>query len=245
MTEKIEQITTLRAIRPSDPSARQEIIQRFTPLVIKIAAGLTGRYVQLGRDEEISIGLLALNEAIEKYDPTRGASFISFANLVISNRLKDYLRRQKGRELPSSSVSEQLPPLDSRQAWQEFRDREIQENRRSEVVQFAEQLNSFNLNLKQLASATPKHRQARQRAFQAARLIAASSEMSRHVQERKELPLKEMEGLLDVSRKTLERQRKYIIGLYILLTGDYQYLAEYLPREADSDDKECNSSRTE
>lgn len=235
MTKKIEQMASLQAIR-TDPSVRQQIIERYTPLVIKVASGLTGRYVQVGRDEEISIGLLALNEAIDKFDPNRGASFISFANLVISNRLKDYLRKQKGRELPSSAVHDQLTPLDSRQAWQDFREREIQENRRIEVMQFAKQLNSFKINLQQLAATTPKHRQARQRAMQAARLIASSSDLSMHVLEKKELPLKDMEGMLPVSRKTLERQRKYIIGLFILLTGDYQYLAEYLPKEEGSDE---------
>lgn len=235
MTEKIEHLSTLRAIRSGSPEARQDIIKKYTPMVIKIASGLTGRYVQVGRDEEISIGLLALNEAIDKYDASRGASFTSFANLVISNRLRDYLRRQKGKELPSSSVSEQLPPLDSRQAWQEYRERDIQENRRSEVLQFIQQLSLYNMDLKQLAAATPKHRQARQRAMQAARLLATSKELTRHVRIKKELPLKELEGMLDVSRKTLERQRKYIIGLFIILSGDYQYLTEYLPSEADAD----------
>ena len=234
MTDKQLQITTtLRAIRSGDGAARQNILSRFTPLVIKIASGLTGKYVEIGRDEEISIGLLALNEAIDKYDPTRGASFMSFASLVIGNRLKDYLRRQRGKELPASAVSEQLAPLDSRQAWIEFRDRQHQENRRIEVQQFVQQLAAFNLDLRQLAAATPKHRQARQRALQAAKLIASSHELSRHVRLKKELPLKDMEGMLDVSRKTLERQRKYIIGLIILLNGNYQYLVEYLPSEAD------------
>ncbi|WP_305217061.1 sigma factor, partial [Klebsiella pneumoniae] len=71
------------------------MLTQFTPLVIKIASGLTGRYMQVGRDEEISVGLLALNEAIDRYDPDKGASFISFASMVISNRLRDYLRSQR------------------------------------------------------------------------------------------------------------------------------------------------------
>lgn len=235
MTDKKSQISTLRAIRAGDEEARQQLLTRYTPMVVKIASGLTGRFVEIGRDEEISIGLMALNEAIDKYDSQRGASFTSFANLVISNRLRDYLRRQKGRELPASAISEQLPPLDARQAWQEYRERDIQENRRSEVLQFIQQLSAYNLDLKQLAAATPKHRQARARAAQAARLLASSRELARHVQVKKELPLKELEGKLSVSRKTLERQRKYIIALFIIMTGDYQYLGEYLPSEVEQD----------
>jgi len=235
VTEKNEHLSTLRAVQSGDNLARQQLLERYTPLVIKVASNLTGRFIEIGRDEEISIGLLALNEAIDKYDPNRGASFLSFANLVISNRLRDYLRRQKGRELPASAVSQQLSPLDSCQAWQEYREREIQENRRSEVVHFAQQLAVYGLNLKQLAAATPRHRQARQRAFQAAKLIAACPVMTQHVRKKKALPLKELVGQLDVSRKTLERQRRYIIALFILLTGDYRYLVEYLPSEADCD----------
>mgnify|MGYP001011964888 CR=1 FL=1 len=235
MTDKINQISTLRAIRAGDEEARQQLLSRYKPMVVKIASGLTGRFVEVGRDEEISIGLLALNEAIDKYDPSRGASFTSFANLVISNRLRDYLRRQKRRELPASVISDQLPPLEARQAWQEYRERDVQENRRSEVLQFIKQLSQYNLDLRQLAAATPKHRQARARAGQAARLLASSQDLAQHVRAKKELPLKELEGMVSVSRKTLERQRKYIIALFIIMTGDYQCLEEYLPSEVDKD----------
>ncbi|MGI6364955.1 MAG: RNA polymerase sigma-I factor [Bacillota bacterium] len=235
MTDKDNQISTLQAVRAGDTEARQQLLSMYTPMVIRIASGLTGRFMEIGRDEEISIGLLALNEAIDKYDSDRGASFTSFANLVISNRLRDYLRRQKGRELPASAISEQLPPLDARQAWQEFRERDIQENRRSEVLQFIEQLSAYNLDLKQLAAATPKHRQARARAAKAARILASTRQLAQHVRAKKELPLKELEGMLNVSRKTLERQRKYIIALFIIMTGDYQYLGEYLPSEVEQD----------
>ena len=31
--------------------------------------------------------------------------------------------------------------------------------------------------------------------------------------------MKELEGMLNVSRKTLERLRKYIIALFIIMTG--------------------------
>ena len=65
---------------------------------------------------------MALNEAIDKYDPP-GAPAASFANLVISNRLRDYLRRRKCQELPASAVAQQLLPLDSRRAWLEYRER--------------------------------------------------------------------------------------------------------------------------
>lgn len=236
MTEKTEHLAILRAIRAGDDDARQDLLAQYTPLVVKVASGITGRYIEAGRDEEVSIGLLALNEAIDKYDPTRGASFFSFAHLVISNRLKDYLRGKKTRELPASVLDEQASALDYRLAWQQYQEANHRENRRSEVIQYIQELAEYKLDLHQLASATPKHRQARERALEAAQLLAASADLAQHVKTKKELPLKEMDGKLNVSRKTLERQRKYIIALFIILTGDYSYLTEYLPGEESRSD---------
>lgn len=233
MTEKQVHTSTLQAIRDGDEQARQKLLQQYLPLIIKTASGLTGRYLRVGQDEEISIGLMAVNEAIDKYNPERGASFTSFASLVIKNRLKDYLRTQRNLEIPASAVAEDLPPLDARQAWTDFLDRQHQENRRVEVTHYVQALARYNLDLKQLAAATPRHKQARQRACQAARILAGDPQLARIVRTKGELPLKQLEGLLPVSRKTLERQRKYILALFILISGNYQYLNEYLPGGAE------------
>ncbi len=148
---------------------------------------------------------------------------------MISNRIKDYLRAKNTRELPSSALAEQAAVVDYRESWREYQDADHRENRRSEVVQYIQELADYKLDLRQLAAATPKHRKARQRAFEAAQLLADLPDLKRHVRAKKELPLKEMEGKLKVSRKTLERQRKYIIALFIIITGDYSYLSDYLP----------------
>lgn len=229
MPDTNEHHAILRAIQEGDDEARQKLLAQYTPLVVKVASKFTGRYIEHGLDDEVSVGLMALNEAIDKYDPSRGASFLSFAHLVISNRIKDYLRSKNTRELPSSALAEQAAVLDYRKSWLEYRDADHRENRRSEVAQYIQELADYKLDLRQLAAATPKHRKARQRALEAAQLLADLPELKRHVKAKKELPLKEMEGKLKVSRKTLERQRKYIIALFIIITGDYSYLSDYLP----------------
>jgi RNA polymerase sigma factor len=42
------------------------------------------------------------------------------------------------------------------------------------------------------------------------------------------LPIKELLEVAEVSRKTLERNRKYIIAVAIIHNGPYPYLREYL-----------------
>ena len=58
----------------------------------------------LGRDDEASIAMIAFNEAIDAYDDSAGASFLSFAEIVIKRRMVDYFRRKTKRQ-------EEVPPL--------------------------------------------------------------------------------------------------------------------------------------
>jgi RNA polymerase sigma factor len=222
-------LATLRAVRCGDSAARHQLLEQYMPLVIKLASKQAGRFVTPGMDEEISVGLIALNEAIDKFDPQRGTNFLGFASLVITNRLKDYHRRQARKETPASSLSEEMEPLETSQAWREYSDAQHQENRRLEVYQFMADLAKYDLDLRQLAAATPRHRQARCRALQATRCLTDNPALAAQVRQRRELPLKELETMLACSRKTLERQRKYILALFILLSGKYEYLTDYLP----------------
>ena len=54
-----------------------------------------------------------------------------------------------------------------------------------------------------------KHKDARARALEVAKTLASSPELMAFLTKRKALPLKELEKVVGVSRKTLERQRKY------------------------------------
>jgi RNA polymerase sigma factor len=45
---------------------------------------------------------------------------------------------------------------------------------------------------------------------------------------KKQLPVKQLEAKVAVSRKTIERNRKYIIAMAIILSGEFLYLKEYI-----------------
>jgi RNA polymerase sigma factor len=44
----------------------------------------------------------------------------------------------------------------------------------------------------------------------------------------RQLPLLDILDKTSLSRKTLERHRKYIIAIVLVLSGDYHYLREYI-----------------
>ncbi len=234
--------------RGGDATARELLLKRYTPFALKVASRVIGSYVELGRDDEASVALMAFNEAIDSYDPGRGASFLGFAQAVIRRRLIDFFRqaRSRSREVPLSAFGEAedgseeilgsggvgaVGRLEAAQvAAAEWADADWEEatDRRGEVLRFRELLKAYGITLAELVRISPRHEDARKRAMEAARVLASRPNLIGHLRRRGELPLKELEILVGLSRKTLERQRKYIIAVALILTEDMPHLEAYL-----------------
>jgi len=226
-------------VQQGDENARERLIKQYIPFILKVTAQVCKRFVRMGEDDEVSIALLAFNEAIDKYDCQQSTSFFSFAQAVIKRRMIDYFRKNSGKnEIPWSSVGyeegddkEMVNQLD-RLTWQssqiKFFEEDVRELRREEILEFQKALQEYGISIRDLVAASPKHQDARVSAYQVARIIAANPRFLEHLNRTKSLPLKELELQVQVSRKTLERQRKYIIALAVILSGNFYFLDEYL-----------------
>ncbi len=231
----VEPPLLLAHAQSGDDEARNQLIADYTPFVLKIASQSAGRYLRPGIDEEISVALMAFNEAITAYDEGKGA-FLSFAQTVIKRRLVDYYRRGRQRqnevllselETPSEEGGTPVTVLDhmAESMWNMARD---EENRRLEIAEYGELLKSFGISFHELVLVAPKHQDARQRAIAIGRTVAHHAEYREHLLKKHELPLQKLVQSGDHSRKTLERHRKYIIAVALILIRDFPYLQAYL-----------------
>lgn len=217
-----------------DDEARNQLIQDYTPFVLKVASQKTGRFLRPGIDEEISVALLAFNEAISSYDGKRG-SFLSFSQTVIQRRLVDYFRRNRGRrnEVTFSEFDDEAGeqpdsnPLD-KLAHASWGMQQEQEARRQEIEEYKEMLHRFEIRFEDLVEVAPKHRDARARAIGIARSIARHDQYREGLMQRAELPVKKLVEEFGVSRKLVERNRKYIIAVAIILMHDFPFLQGYV-----------------
>lgn len=215
--------------------AREELIRRFMPLILRAASRVSGRYIRPGQDDEVSIGMIAFNEAINSYDPAKGSSFLTFAEVVIRRRLIDHYRKESGRlEVPLTALDEEDDEgnvenfAEKRQAIETQARGDQAADCREEIERYKNLLREYGIGFSELVVISPKHEDARVRAIEAARLVAGNRAWSNHLRQRKELPLKELEREANVSRKTLERQRKFIIAITLILMEDLHYLKDYL-----------------
>lgn len=232
-----EQYTLLHSAQNGDKDARELLIQKFTPFILRVASGMTGRYIKVGQDDEVSIGMMAFDEAISNYRSEKGVSFISFAETVIKRRLIDHFRKEgrNSKLIPFSSLEkkeegDENPTLvaEVEQSKANYAAKLESEERQAEIIHYSKVLAQYGISFSELVEVSPKHDDARLRAMSVAWIIAGNTRYRSFLQEKKSLPLKQLEQEVKVSRKTLERQRKYIIAVALILIGEFHYLREYI-----------------
>jgi len=226
--------------RDGDAKAREDLIRDYTPFILKTASAGARRYLVQGRDEEVSVGMQAFNEAISAYSSDR-PGFLAFAATVIRRRLIDYYRKEKRRdEVPFSALAEdegtdtEWPAsLEAHKAFVTEDWSQVLE-RRDDIQRWTEVLGFYRLTLKDVVNSVPKHSDARERAIRTAVLVARDPELKRKFIKNRKLPIEDLLRLAPEevsSKKTLERQKAYITAVAAVLTYDLTSLKEYLDLE--------------
>lgn len=220
--------------KAGDDKARERLIASSRPFIQQVTSWCSRRRLDWHADE-LSIALLAFNEAIDSYDPNRGAQFLSFARLVISGRLTDYRRRNKaaGKEVPLTLVgpdgSELLRPEVVTAAEEALLKEQARRERAEEIAVFTAELATYDLSLNDIEQACPRHRNRRQKLLGVAAVLAKNPELMARVRSTGQLPLKELAQLTGLNRKVLERGRRYILAVSLILSNpEYVHLAFYV-----------------
>ncbi|MFD2208320.1 RNA polymerase sigma factor SigI [Virgibacillus halophilus] len=216
-----------------DEQLMNELLKTYQPFIAKCVSEVCKRYIDTSRDDEFSVGLFAFHNAIQTYRPDRGSSFLTFAKLVISRKVIDYIRyTKKGPEavsLDESYDEDQMEnPMEIAKVREQYQLEQEAWQRRQEIDDFKQKLKEYKLTLAELVEVSPKHRDARESAIKIARMLHREPEFHDFVMKKRKLPIKEMVKVVDVSKKTLERNRKYILAIFIVLENNYVYLQDYL-----------------
>lgn len=235
----------LERIRHGEQDAREELLEAYAPFALSVASRVVGHFVRLGSDDEANVALIALDEAVSSFAPDRG-SFLGFATQVIRRRVIDHVRREgrQAREIPSGvafsgsdgdgdETNEPRLPYGKVLSEIAARDHEDGEARRQELALLASELAEYDLDLEELSRVAPRHRDAREAAKAVARTLVGDEHLREYLLQRRQLPLRELEYRTGVGRKSLERHRKYIIAVAVVLMGEFQHLQDYVAGSPD------------
>lgn len=212
--------------------ALHDLLFSYSPFMKKTASQVCKRFID-DHDDEYSVALSAFNEAVQKFDQTNNASFLTFAHMVIRRRIIDFIRKESRRDEFSHDFMPAAEPethnkIADQAASHAYDAKQQNQKRREEIALYEDILQQYGLSFQVLVKVSPSHQDARLTAIQIAQLVAETDEYRHYLLEKKKLPIKEIEKLVKVSRKTIERNRKYIMAIALLQMSELYFLKDYL-----------------
>jgi RNA polymerase sigma factor len=226
--ESIENIVT--KIKNGDTFLRNEFIKKYNPFIIKSIYEVTGRYIEKENDEELSVGLLAFNEAIDRYNKDRDCTFLSYSNIVIRSRIIDYIRKNKKEKniYPISalenSVERNYNDICFKNGNYEIEKAEI----RDELMQIKDDLSDFGITLKDLVYSSPKHQDSKKLCIKIAKVLLDNNKEYNKFLKKKKLPRLFLTKNAKVNKSTIEKNRKYIIAIVLILRSNLDNIKSYI-----------------
>ena len=209
------------------------LIEEYKPFIASVVEKHVNRYVEYGIDDELSIGLMAFHEAIEKYDIDKG-NFLAFAKMTIKHRLIDHYRKeQKGQGQVISleqekQDDEEYVNLYVDEAVKEYTEAQKSQLRRIELEEIKKELALWGISFADVAKSSPKQEGTRRTYLAAIDYIMKTPELIDIIKNKKYLPVEKIAAGLKIPRKRIELGRNYIIAAVLILSGDYQYINEYI-----------------
>ena len=224
--------------KSGDKKVMNDLLIAFTPFIKKTASSVCKRFVD-EHDDEFSIAMSGFHEAILQFSPEGNSSLNTFSHLIMKRRLVDHFRKEatrndaiqllKGDEETTGSDAQRY--VFDRASIASYSSEQQAVERRQEIMEYTKLLKNFSLSFNELSSSSPKHADSRKTAIQIAQIIAETPDFYSYLMANKKLPMKELESTVEVSRKTIERHRKYIIAVTLLLNSHFVYIKEYIKGE--------------
>lgn len=226
-----------------DIGSRNEFIELNRGFIIKISSYICKRSLDWSNDDELSIALMAFNEAIDSYDPQKGTEFTSYSKMIIHNRLIDYFRKNNNLNISLSSIDdEELSYIEVREAINNSTIENSAKERASQIKLYCNELSLYGLSMADLTKNCPKHKDTRKMLFEVADKCSRDEGIIRYLKKNKMLSINEILKLTGVKRKFLEQWRKYLIALIIILwSEEYLYIKEYIDFKDEKVVVECSA----
>lgn len=225
-------------IQQGDEQLRNFILHSYQPFIKKVVSKVCNRFIDQTMDE-YSVGLMAFNEAIDQYKMGQGSKFLTFADMVIRRRIIDHIRKEARQtktiyfdqtELDEDGQLEESY-IQQRAAINHYDEECRIEERVEQIEAYQMLLNDYGITFKVLSRNCPKHIDARENAKRVAKILVEKSLLATHLRDKKQLPIKDLLQFVSCSRKTIERNRKYIIAVALIYLGGFNALQPYIEPE--------------
>jgi len=217
-------------IKNGDLNEREMLIKDYKPFIMNIVSKEIGKFVSDGDCDELSIGLMAFNEAIDKFNIGKSNSFFPFAEKVIKSRLIDFYRKEKKNlnTIPLSYLNEFYDDEELEEKLFVDNSHSDEQDVSEEMKDFIKSLMNFDITIEDLIESSPKHIDARKNAVKIASQMVKDEFLMKKIMNNQKMPTAEIEKNYCISRKVLHKNKKFIIAVCLILTSSNDIMKSYV-----------------
>lgn len=228
--EKDSFLEIINRIKNGDILLRNKFIDDYKPFILKCVSQLVGKNNNIVQSDEFSIALIAFNEAIEAYDSDKKTMFVSFSKQVIRRRLIDYLRcsNKYNVTVPFSYLNDNDSNFEEKYLFDNSSDYSNEIITKEEIKNFELKICEYKMTIEDLIDCSPKHRDSRVMCLNVAKTIIENDSLYQQLMEKKTLPYKELTQKVNLCKRTLEKNKKFIIAMVFVLKSDLEILKKYI-----------------
>jgi len=212
----------------------KSLIEDFMPFLNARVARYTAHLGVAFSDDALSISMMALHEAVLKYDTVKG-HFFPFADRVVRARLIDHIRKVSKQETNTISLSveddyENNPgaAMINIASLRSYDEQQRRARLVEEIEQFKSELASWGLTMDALTKSSPKHKALRKTYNEILSTVINSPDIIQTINIKRYFPIKAISKNTGLPQKKLERARTYILAALIIKAGDYDLLSEFI-----------------
>ncbi|MDR1388834.1 MAG: hypothetical protein LBJ31_02530 [Treponema sp.] len=236
MNELSGELAEKLSLAKTDKFALNRIIIEYLPFIKKCLSGVFFK-VEMQRDY-LTEAMLAFIHSVQTYRPESGA-FIPYAQTVIRNRLinaaKKEMRLKKSFFSISTNSGEEELAWDTESAQRQYDFLEEQKNLQTEIIEINNEFSQWGFDVAILKKSGPKQERSRRVCHGIARKVLENPELAAEMTQTRKLSIQRLVSLSGVSEKTLEKYRRYIAAVIIIMRGDYPYIHSFLPHFFDGE----------
>lgn len=219
-----------RVVQAKESKEKLEaVLNDYIPFIKKQICGYEHKGMEYS--DLLSLAMLTFTIAIKTYEESKG-NFLSYASTCIRNRIIDELRKEARYHTRlvtignNDELSNQIEIQTSILEYQKKREREVL---LEEIKSFSQELLEYHIAMTELASICPKQKRARSQCIKIAKEVVGDEEMRESFKQHHKLQQKELSKRFKISVKTIEKHRRYIVSVILLLLGNYPAMQTFLP----------------
>ncbi len=232
--QKEHELTQAVYAAKTDSGRADDLIRSYIPFIRSEAAKCVSHSVD-DSDDAYSIAMIAFHEAIMGYERSRGG-FLSYASLLIRSRLIDYARKEakhrgnvslyadgtEDGEAGASLADTLADPDDA------FETSARLEAAKEEIAELSAVLQRFGVTFSDAADNAPRQERTLRACSAAVQAARADASLLDTLLETGKLPMARLVEMSGAERKTLERHRRYLTVMLLILTNGYEIIRGHI-----------------